>query len=90
MNVNKLIGVINSMDYNKQIVNFTDCVHGMKPYKCPICNGTGIVPGVSILLLTDIAHLLKQPKCAANVKGAALYGAWKITTMKAMILFGRG
>lgn len=33
------------MDYNKQIVNFTDYVHGMKPYKCPICNGTGIVPG---------------------------------------------
>lgn len=31
------------MDYNKQIVNFTDYVHGMKPYKCPICNGTGIV-----------------------------------------------
>lgn len=22
-----------------------DWMHCMKPYKCPICNGTGIVPG---------------------------------------------
>ena len=61
----------------------------MKPYKCPICNGTGIVPGGSILLLTDIAQLLKQLKCVANVKGAALYGAWKMRIWKTIILLGR-
>lgn len=30
-----------------------------------------------------IAQAPTQQKCAANVKGAALYGAWKITTMRA-------